>query len=347
MGFSLASFRRGLPLAAAAGLAVLPVQAQRTAPRGGQPILFSSPVTDSVDSNTPSLSPQPPELLEFRDAGDAPPQFNFNRLPSGPPLPAAPLPSLAEILRGQDLQDRKRNWAMLTPAEILGVATPEKILGTADRDTFGQPKNSTALERYIERRNQLLLLAKTNAPPADNASPDWIPSGDRRDDLSSVYGGRESREGAARSSLNPMPYDPFQPRQSERTSWSKLFDSTPTALAPGPDPAQVEEMERFRQLLNPGSPPPASTATPNLGGLKTSLPQSLLGSEPAQSQPNQIGASFTPLTSGIGRPAELPKLTAPWSLSYTSPPPAAAWAPQMAPWLSPTPQPFTAPQRRF
>ncbi len=343
MGFSFASFKRGLPLAAAAGLAVLPVQAQRSAPPGGQPILFSSPVTDSVDSNTPSLSPQPPELLEFRDAGDAPSQFNFNRLPQGPPLPAAPRPTLAGILREQDLQDRNRNWAMLTPAEILGVATPEKILGTADRDTFGQPKNSTALERYIERRNQLLLLAKTNALPADNASPDWISSGDRRDDLSSVYGGQDSRDGAGRASFNPAPSDPFQTRQSDRSSWSKLFDSTPAALAPGPDLAQVEEMERFRQLLNSGSP----AAPPNLGGLKTSLPQSLLGSEPAQSQPNQIGASFTPLTSGIGRPAELPKLTAPWSLSYTSPAPAAAWVPQMAPWLSPTPQPFTAPQRRF
>ncbi len=339
MGFSLASFKRGLPLAAAAVLAVFPAPAQSSAPHGGQPILFSSPVTDRVDSNTPSLSPQPPELLEFRNAGEAPPQFNFNRLPQGPPLPAVPLPTLAGLLQEQDRQDRNRNWAMLTPAEILGVATPEKILGVAERDAFGQSKNSTILERYLEQRNQLLLPAKTNALPADNASPAWIFSTGRRDDWGAVYRGLESPAGMARPLLNPAPDDSFRARPNENSGWSKLFDATPTAPAPGPDPAQVGEMERFRQLLNPGSPTAVPAATPNQGGLKTSLPQSLLSSGPDQSPPNRIGASYAPLTSGIGRPTEMPKLTSPWSLNYTSSPPASAWAP--------TPSPFTAPQRKF
>lgn len=346
MGFSLASFKRGLPLAAAAGLAVFPAPAQSPASRGGQPILFSSPTADNIGSNTPSLSPQPPELLEFKDAADAPPQFSFNNLPQAAPLPAVPLPTLAGILREQDRQDRNRNWAMLTPAEILGVATPENILGVAERDAFGQSKNSTALERYFERRNQLLLLARTNALPTDIASPAWISSSDRHDDWGFIYRGQESPAGMARPSLNPVPDDPFQARQNEDSSWSKLFEATPTALAPGPDQAQVGEMERFRQLLNSGSPA-VPAATPNLGGLRTSLPHSLLSSESDRSQPNRIGASYAPLTSGFGRPAEMPKLTSPWGLNYTSSPPASAWAPQLAPWLSPTPQPFTVPQRKF
>jgi hypothetical protein len=106
-------------------------------------------------------------------------------------------------------------------------------------------------------------------------------------------------------------------------------------------------MDRFRQLLNPGSPATAPTATPALGGLKTSLPQTLLGSGLAQPQAARIGASFAPLNSGIGKPADLPKLSGAWGLSYTSTPPAAAWAPQPAPWLSPAPQPFVVPQRKF
>ncbi len=309
--------------------------------------MFSSPTTDNIGSNTPSLSPQPPELLEFKDAADAPPQFNFDRLPQDAFVPAATLATLVEILREQDRQDRNRNWAMLTPAEILGVATPEKILGVAERDAFGQSKNSTALERYLERRDHLLLLAKTNALPTDKASPAWILSSDGHDDWGSMYRGQESPAGMARPSLDPVPADPFRARQNENGSWSKLFDVNPTALAPGPDPAQVGEMERFRQLLNPGSPAAVPAATPNLGGLKTSLPQSLLSSGPDQPPPNRMGASYAPLTSGIGRPAEMPKLTSPWSLNYTSSPPASAWAPQLAPWLAPTPQPFTAPQRKF
>jgi hypothetical protein len=342
MGFSLASLKRGLPLAAIAGGVVFSAQAQRPPHRGAQPILFSSP-TDNVVSNTSSLLPRPPESLDLSEVTEAPAQFNFNRLPQTPPLPSAvPFLSPAETVRERDLQDRRRNWALLTPAEILGVVTPEKILGISEHDAFGQQKNLTALERYTERQNQLLLPDKTNALQIGNAYPPGLFPGDRRE-------GWVSPERHANSLLNPAPNNQSLAPQNENRGWSKLFESTPapTPLIQGPNPAQVEDMERFRQLLNPGSPSAASGATPALGGLKTSLPQTLLNAGLAQSQPTRVGASFTPLSSGIGRPPELPKLPGIWSVGYTSPPPAATWAPQLAPWLSPTPQPFVAPQRKF
>jgi len=100
-------------------------------------------------------------------------------------------------------------------------------------------------------------------------------------------------------------------------------------------------------LLNPGSSPITPVTTSASDGLKTSLPQSMLGSSLGQASTPRIAASYTPLSSGISKPPELPKLPAAWNVGYTSTPPAAAWSPQQAPWLSPGPQPFVAPQRKF
>jgi hypothetical protein len=354
MGFSLAYLKRGWLLAAIAGGVVFPAPAQRSAFRGGQPILFSSPMGDGVISNTPSLSPRPPDSLDLQAATEAPMQFNFNRLPPGALLPAVPpMPTPAEAARERDLLDRRRNWALLTPAEILGADAPGKIPGVAERDVFGRPKNLTALERYTERQNQLPLLAKTNALQIDSASSTWLLSGNPEGAADSLYGGRDGLANPAGPLFNPAPNNQILGQPRADSSWSKLFESIPTpaaattTLMPGPSPAQAEGMERFRQLLNPGSSAAASAAASTAGGIKTSLPQSLLGSGLAQPPPVRIGASFTPLNSGIGKAGELPKLTGAWGLSYTSPPPAATWAPQPAPWLSPSPQPFAVPQRKF
>ena len=85
----------------------------------------------------------------------------------------------------QDLSDRRKNWILLTPAEILGATTPEKILGIQEHDAAGQPKNSTAMERYTERQNQM-LLANTNAFQNGDSSPAWDFSRNRRN-LSDIF----------------------------------------------------------------------------------------------------------------------------------------------------------------
>jgi hypothetical protein len=257
------------------------------------------------------------------------------------PLPVvAPVVSHAGALRMQDLLDRRKNWMLLTPAEILGAATPEKILGIQEHDAAGRPKNLTALERYTERQNQ--------TPPVNtntNAFPTWNFSDKQPDTLNSIPGGSGSPDNMASSLLNPAPDDQTFAGQNESNNWSKLFGS------PSPSPvvtmAQQTDMDRFRQLLKPGSSSTAAAATPSLSGIKIPLPQTALSSGLGQSALTPVGASFTPLNSGIGKPAEMPKLPSIWSLSLTSPPSAAAWAPQQPPWLSPTPQPFATPQRKF
>jgi hypothetical protein len=229
---------------------------------------------------------------------------------------------------------------LLTPAEILGTTTPEKIMGIHEHDAAGRTKNLTALERYTERRNQ--------PPPVDtntNAFPTWNYSDKQPDTSNSTIGGLRNPASMFGLLLNPAPDNQIFAEQIGNNRWSKLFDSpSPSTIV---SPAQQTDMERFRQLLKPGSSSTAAAPTPSLGGIKITLPQTALSSGLGQSALTPVGASFTPLSSGIGRPAEMPKLPSIWSLSITSPPSAAAWAPQPPPWLSPTPQSYAVPQRKF
>jgi len=327
---------------------MLSAPAQRPALGGGQPILFSSPANVSVATNTPSLVPKPPDSLNLIDLAEAPAPLNLNNRPQAPLPSVIPMLSAAEAARERDLLDRRRNWALLTPAEILGAATPESVMGITEHDSFGQPKSLTVMERYAERQNRAQLLARSNSLSNNDAIPPWPSSGDTWSAWNSQYGSYPS---AAPNSpfgrfFNPASSKQSSSSQSDNGGWSKLFNPTPalTPQLPAPDPEQVEDMERFRQLLYSGSPSSMPAAAPVAGGIKTSLPQALLGVN--QSPANRLGGSIAPLTTGIGKPAELPKLPAAW-LSLTSAPPAATWSPQSAPWLSPVSQPLAAPQRKF
>ena len=341
MGFSFAYLKRVLPLAAAVLVAVFSAQAQRAGRGPGQSILFSSPESDTVFSNLPPLSPKPPESPDFGNTLQAPSSFSFSGPPVDTPLlPDMPVVSPTETLRMQDLLDRRKNWMLLTPAEILGATTPEKLLGIQEHDAAGRPKNLTALERYTERQNQTPTVNNNT-----NAFPTWNFSDKQPDTLNSIRGGLGSPDNMASSLLNPAPDNQTFAGQNGNNNWSKLFGSP--SPSPVVTPAQQTDMERFRQLLQSSSSSTAAAATPSLSGIKISLPQTALSSGLGQSALTPVGASFTPLNSGIGKPAEMPKLPSIWSLSLTSPPSAAAWAPQPPPWLSPTPQPFAVPQRKF
>jgi hypothetical protein len=238
------------------------------------------------------------------------------------------------------LSDRRKNWILMTPAEILVATTPEKILGIREYDAAGRPKNLTALERYTERQNQM-LSARSNAFQNGDSSSFWNFSRDRRDPsdvFDPINGGLEN------PLLNSKPDDRTLARQSQNGDRSKMFDSP--APLPAPTAAQQMDLERFRQLLG-SSPSPAPAATPSPYDKMFSLPDTSPDVKLGQSSLSSIGGSFPSLNSSVGKPAGLPTLPSAWGLSYTSSRPAAAWAPQSPPWMSPDLQPFAVPQRKF
>jgi hypothetical protein len=127
-----------------------------------------------------------------------------------------------------------------------------------------------------------------------------------------------------------------------------LFGSSALTPAPAPDFAQQQaDMDQFRQLLNPSSVP--ITATTTLSDRTTSFkaPTALSDSDSIQPLANPVGASFAPLSSGIGEPASLTPLPGITRQVNLQPVTTPAWAPQPAPWMSQAPQPFVVPQRKF
>ena len=233
----------------------------------------------------------------------------------------------------------------MTPAEILGVTTPEKILVSRERDAAGQPKNLTPLERYNER--QQAKNARTNDPYFPNHS---MPSGN--------FGG-DGNNHTNTVSFNPADNDlknfrsilfnnslnnDLSANPGEISVWSKSADLP--APIPALNPAQQADMDQFRQLLEQGSPPTAAT-TLAPGGATFFQPQTPLASSFTRSPVNPAGASFTPLSSGIGKPAGLESL--PGVTGQAGSPSAftPSLAPQAPPWMSQTPQPFVVPQRKF
>jgi hypothetical protein len=339
-----AHLKRPPVLAAVMLVVVFFVQMQYAPLRAGQRIWFSTPKEDTISSNVPTLSPKPLKPLDFGNDSQIPLPFDLDGSPAvALPPPAALTASPAEQAQLQDWSDRRRNWILMTPAEILGATTPEKILGIHEYDAAGRQKNLTAMERYTERQNQM-LSASTNAFQNGDSSSDWGFSTNHRDSSDLFNSIKSGWDSPANPRLNFGADDRALGGQSQTGDRSKWF-SSPTPL-PAPSAAQQMNLEQFRQLLGSG-PSLAPAATPSLNDKMFSRPGMAPNVKQGQPSLNPMGSSLPALNSGIGKPANLPSLPSAWGLGYTSSQPAAAWVPQPPPWMLADPQPFAVPQRKF
>ena len=342
MYFYPANFR--LPFLAGAYLAVaLSVEAQQPATNAGQSIIFSSPDNGVVSSNLALFPTKSSPLSNSRDGfQNASPISTFDN-PSDAPLPA---PSEGQQL--PRLLERRNDWIFMTPAEILGVTTPEKILKVQERDAAGRPKNLTPIERYNERQ-QAKNSGTNDSHYSRNSTPFGDFSGDRNNRTNAVSfnptdsGLKNLRPTIFNRSLNAAPNNNPFANPNDELGWSKLVGLP--AQSPAPNPAQQADMEQFKRLLEPGFSPAAPTML-SPGGT-TFQPQTLSSSGSIQPLGNPVGASFTPLNSGIGKPSGLESLPGVTGQAATPSAMTPSWAPQPPPWMSQTPQPFVIPQRKF
>lgn len=338
-------------LTAALSAMLLSAAAQNGAPPANKPIIFSAPAGDDIASNSPSLFPRPANRPGFASDLRAPVSvFSIQSPPLLSPPPArAPAVSRAEARRLQKAMEDRENWALLTPAEILGLDNAGETPRTAGQTAGGSPRDLSVVERYLARQRQ--ERAGVTNDYSDNPSSD----------LAFAAKAEGTTNG---SSLNPMrlgwpaqilnrffddaPADNPFTRQKENRSAGWLPSLGPPPQSAAPTPEQLAERERFKQLLEPGwyadmpaKPPP--------GGRFSSSLQPAFGTitEPTP-RVNSVGASFAPLSGGIGRPqglSPLPGITSP--VNSQSPASVSSGGPQPPPWLLQTPQPFTVPQRKF
>lgn len=339
MDFRPTSLKPLLPVFMATTM-VLSAGAQQSA----QPIIFSSAQSGDTAPVAPSLVPQATEQPNLADKFQAPPaNFDFTPPDDTEPLPQMPADSSAENQRLQKVLAERRNWTLMTPEEIFGVTTPEKILGIPERDTAGQEIKQTQVERYLARQDQSQAAA-TNGWQNGSTAGYWNSSGNQEGDSFNPDGTR--RENPRRfldGFLNSAPdNNGTADGQNEESDWPKPFSA---ASLPKPDLEQQAAMERFRQLLEPSAPDATAQSSP--GEKLFPAPATTLNSILDQPAVNPIGTSFTPLSSDIGKPQGVEPL--PGITGQNNPQPVAvpSWEPQPAPWLSQEPQLFAVPQRKF
>lgn len=320
----------------ATGALVLSAAAQES----GQAIIFSSPQSADPQAVTPSLAPRTLDLPVLPGTLLAP----MTAFPSSSDVagdrPPPPPVSAADPQRRQQLQGERRNWTLMTPAEIFGVTPADKLL-QPERDAFGREKKTTQLERYLDRQNQA-RTGLTNGWRSDRANSPWNLS--RDDDPAGPF--RRRLDGTADPAQN---LNQFLDRQQDNNAPanqngqldSAAFDAFAKQKETQDKLDQLAAMQRFRQMLQPAAaaspdsrffPAPKAVADPNF-----TVPDFA---------PNPAGASFTPLSSSIGRPVGLTPLPGAFT---TRPPPVVipSWKPKPPPWLSESPQTTAFPQQKF
>jgi hypothetical protein len=305
----------------------LPSEAQQ----GSQPILFSSPDNGSAADLKGVGGSSTPDL---QDAFQAPSSFDPNKSDATPSAPGIPSTSAPEGERLQKMLDDRKNWVFMTPAEILGVATPEEILGIPDRNAAGQRQNSTAIERFTERQMQ----GGTNGFQSGD-SYSWWNSHNRDNSPNASLPNLISSDLANSSPV--MNINSFVTAPKDNLFAGQGVNASQPLQTP--NIAQQAEINTFEQLLEPTrASAPLSSLTPVDRNLENSS-DPIFG--PAKN--NDAGASFTPLSSEIATPTGLTPLPGIATQKDTQPQTPPSWAPKPPPWLSQEPQPFVMPQRKF
>ncbi|HXI71950.1 MAG TPA: hypothetical protein VNN22_16460 [Verrucomicrobiae bacterium] len=306
----------------------------------GQAIIFSTPKSDDTQAVTPSLAPQNSDLPTLPGTLLAPmPAFPSSSSLDGE-QPLAPMYSSGQQ-RLKQSQEERRDWTMMTPEEIFGIKSTDKLLQPPERDAFGREKKTTPMERFLERENQS-RIGPTNSWRNDRANSPWNLSHD--EDNASQFARRP--DGTADPAQNLKRFlDSQQNRNVAGNQDGKIddqaFDAFTTKKETEEKIEQLAAMQRFRQMLQPGSAP--STESRYFPAPKPVVNPNYTAPEFV---PNPAGASFTPLSSSIGRPTGLTPLPGAFT---THPQPAVipSWKPQPPPWVSQSGPPTAFPQQKF
>lgn len=300
--------------------------AQSIIPEASMPV---KPVEDSRPAlNLDKLIQAPRPVFVYHDPGD-------HEAPQYPLVNRMPTPSVP-----------KKDWTLMTPAEIFGLPPETKFGG--DKKSLTDKPNDTAstLENYLMEK-RLIETGTTNVGGFKSAwsfKQPGIELPDARRDAAEGNGTADKLRIFNRLMENA--------RNSEFNAPINRGQASDQFFVPSrnlePNPAQVAEMESFKALLQAAQP----AAAPKSGGFKspaltTTLPQPDPNLDPLPSGFNPLGGSYKSLDGSIGRPKRitpLPGLTAS-SLQSSSTKPD--WAPKPAPWLSEAPELFVQPVRKF
>ncbi len=329
MIFNFPALKRWLPAFICAVVAVTAAHAQTM--KRGRPILFSAPdnQTFSNANSTPSLSPKA-DLSALQDLIKAPaPSFDYAPQPQ-PQLQPPQILSPAQSEQLRQALEKQKNWTLMTPAEIMGVETPEKILGLPETNA-----NQTPVEKFLARQEQMDMAQPTNF----FNSPPWNSDSEMKMD---------SRSMAAEENLKasqPIFSTVFDKPEASvsapdaNSSWPNPFGAAPAPASQKQTEEQLAETEQFRKLLEPHSTPAAApinfSASINLNPVSPFEQAAVAPTRPAILPANNSVSASSGTKTLTGTSAQK---------NFQAEP---ELRPQLPPWLQPTPQPGAIPQRQF
>lgn len=307
--------------------------AAAVAARAQQTIIFSKPADVPADKAKSSLLP----TISYRASDfNAPHAFFNNTLPD---LPApAPRPALNNNdATVKDALDRRKNWTLMTPEQILGIQTPEQIMGMPDK---AGGKKLSLEEQFLMRENQAASGTHTNAALGGAAwrGMDEANPFSAKDSPGEAYPFRQAQpkmEPGAKffNGFLNAPSPAAGPEQNPGSDWNTAF-SQPNR--PKPTTEQQAEMERFRSLMEPVTPPEKPQVPTRFAVAPAPAPDPFLQALPVV---NPAGRGISPLGDLFSRPAgikPLPGISTPAPTAAASKP---SWQAQLPPWMTTGPQP--------
>jgi hypothetical protein len=305
-----------------------------------QAIVFSKPAdtaadTDKADSSQPGTS-----HLWGAGAYSAPRQLFHDYSPS---LPApAPQPLIINSASTQDALNKRKNWTLLTPGQIMGVQTPEQILATSDTKSSGK---LSLEEQFLQRESRPAASTATNGRSmVASWRNDNNPFGGNKDGVGqnpffqppNSLPGNQDRPDSSRTwkqLLNPMAGNLSGGDRKQESAWNNFLGQSQTPLQ---TPDQLAGMERFRALMEPSSPPD-KVQTP--GRLPVAAAPAVDPFLQKQPQFNPAGRPVAALEDNIGRPKGLQPLPGVSGVPITTPKTKPTWQAQLPPWMQSGPQP--------
>ena len=301
-----------------------------------QTIIFSKPSDLSADKANSFL----PGATHRAGDYNAPRQLFNDFTPDLPmPQPLRPANNDASV---QDALNRRKNWTLLTPEQILGIQTPEEILGVANKT---DEKKLSLEEQYLLRESRTASLTTTNgrAGPAfwsQTGAANPFDDSNKNDENNPLHQSQQQTELGMRSAPGTKYFNQLlnslgseaKPDDKNSSPWSSGFGQ-PTA--PKPTPEQVADMENFRALMEPRSPPDQTPAPTRFSVVTAPTPDPFLQPEPVV---NPAGRAVAPLDNLFSRPTGIKPLP---GISTPPPRPAAtrpSWQAQLPPWMTTGPQ---------
>jgi hypothetical protein len=311
------------------GAAACSVPAQQT-------IIFSKPADMSADKANAFLPGATHRAGDYNA-----PHALFNDFTPDFPLPK-PVFQNNNNASVQEALEKRKNWTLLTPEQILGIETPAQVLGVLDKT--GEKKLSLT-EQFLLRESQESARTATNGRPANAALPgDWsdrnpFENKDQNDAFNPSRHEPPKLEPGTRY-FNKLPEAQDSAGESEQKNsspWNSVF-AQPSR--PKQTPEQLADMERFRALMEPpATPAPAVNADVptrfSTTRVQPPAPNPFLEPVPVM---NPAGRGVQPLEKIFSHPMGIKPLP-----PISTPPPAtttkkASWEAQSPPWIQNTPQ---------